>query len=49
MQKRKVILKAAALVLLPILAAGTVAPQKLVAKAKICCGLPCPKTVCPVK
>jgi hypothetical protein len=43
---RTIILKAAAVVLLPICVAGTVAPQKL---AKLCCGLPCPKTVCPVK
>lgn len=32
-----------ALAVLPVLVVGTVAPQQL---ARICCGWPCPPTVC---
>ena len=45
---RKIIVKAAAVVLLPICAAGTITPRKLTATVKSCCW-PCPASVCPIK
>lgn len=46
--RKKLAVKVLAIALLPVFAVGTASPQTIVKIVHLCCGLPCPSSVCPL-